>query len=139
MLYEAVFYPSNYLPYLVSVLIPVFYLRKGVRESAASVLAVSSVLVITYTLKYVLNVPRPGPFGDTPSFPSGHAALSFAHAGVLKNTRFFWPAVIYAVFVSAGRVLTLFHRPEEVIAGAIIGYLVADFIFTKLLVKFHRK
>lgn len=80
-------------------------------------------------------------FHTDPSFPSGHAAISFAMAASVwfhdKKV-----GVIYlvgAVLVSLGRVLTNVHFPIDVIAGSILGIgsavLVDKLHPTKLLSK----
>jgi undecaprenyl-diphosphatase len=64
----------------------------------------------------------------TPSFPSGHAATSFACAATLAR---FAPrrtaVVLYvlAALIAYSRVYVGVHYPLDVIAGAILGLLVA--------------
>lgn len=61
------------------------------------------------------------------SFPSGHAAMSFAGAATLM--RFLpgrWPVLfVLAVAVAFSRVYVGVHYPSDVVAGAILGLLVA--------------
>jgi membrane-associated phospholipid phosphatase len=70
---------------------------------------------------------------DDKSFPSGHAAVSFAAAATLEN-RYGWrvgiPAFIVASFVGAGRVEARKHHWYDVAAGAAVG-TGSGFLLTK--------
>lgn len=61
------------------------------------------------------------------SFPSDHAALAGAMAGVasLYNRGFGILMWLFAVGVAAGRMLAGLHYPEDVIAGLMLGGLAA--------------
>ena len=61
----------------------------------------------------------------TPSFPSGHAASSFAAAASLSRhsnqiRAYIW---ILAFLISASRLYLIFHYPSDIAAGAFIGVL----------------
>lgn len=64
----------------------------------------------------------------TASFPSGHTATAFALSVVLSSlyprTRWFvWPM---ATGVAINRVVTVRHFPSDVVAGAWLGYVLAE-------------
>jgi undecaprenyl-diphosphatase len=76
-------------------------------------------------LRYVQPEPLvtvPG----TPSFPSGHAATSFACAVVLAGAapRLRWPLFVLAALVAWSRVYVGVHYPLDVVAGAALGLAV---------------
>lgn len=76
-----------------------------------------------YGLKRIFPEERPDR-SDRHSFPSGHAAVSFAAAATLEN-RYGWkaglPAFVVASFVGAGRVESRKHHWYDVAVGAAIG------------------
>lgn len=61
------------------------------------------------------------------SFPSGHAttsfALAFAVAALWPKLR--WPMVTYAVIICSSRLVLLAHHPSDVVAGGLLGWIVA--------------
>jgi undecaprenyl-diphosphatase len=97
-------------------------------------------IVADHTLKPAINRPRPfvtdprvrvigGPPSDA-SFPSGHAANSFAGALVLSATvpegRIAW--WLLAVAIAYSRVYLGVHYPLDVLAGAIVGLSCAGIV-----------
>lgn len=71
-----------------------------------------------------LLVPVPRDY----SFPSGHAAASFAAASVLALARRWhlaWPALIWASGVAFSRLYLFVHFPSDVLAGVCLGFLCA--------------
>jgi membrane-associated phospholipid phosphatase len=78
---------------------------------------------ISYGLKELVHERRPDN-SDDKSFPSSHAAVSFAAAATLEN-RYGWkvgiPAFALASFVSAARVEARKHHWYDVVAGGAIG------------------
>lgn len=76
---------------------------------------------ITAGLKYSVNRQRPN--GDDHSFPSGHAARTFAAASALTALYGWWgvPALVAAGAISASRVTSNSHYLTDVLFGAILG------------------
>jgi undecaprenyl-diphosphatase len=62
----------------------------------------------------------------TSSFPSGHASAAMTAAGVLAENDPLWP-VYYAVgaVVAGSRVYVKIHHPSDVVAGALLGLVLA--------------
>ena len=89
-------------------------------------------LAITYTLKPTINRTRPN--GAPYSFPSGHAASSFASAGFIHQ-RYGLKKGIYAYiaasFVGWTRVDANKHYVSDVLAGAAIGAASSYFFTTR--------
>jgi membrane-associated phospholipid phosphatase len=79
---------------------------------------------VTLGLKYAVNRERPD--REPRSFPSGHAAGTFAAASVLQR-HFGWrgavPAYTAAVLISGARLQANSHFSTDVIAGAALGIL----------------
>jgi membrane-associated phospholipid phosphatase len=63
----------------------------------------------------------------TSSFPSGHASAAMTAAGVLAQNDPLWP-VYYAIgaVVASSRVYVKIHHPSDVVAGALLGILLAQ-------------
>lgn len=69
------------------------------------------------------------------SFPSTHAAIAFALSGIIAKAH---PHLKYyffgfAVLVGLSRIYLERHFLSDVIAGAIIGYFIADYIIKRYL------
>jgi len=82
--------------------------------------------------KAVVHRHRPfehqlGPRSSTHSFPSGHAATSFACATVLSHyvPRLRAPLFLLAALIALSRVYDGMHYPTDVLAGAVLGVLTA--------------
>lgn len=60
------------------------------------------------------------------SFPSGHAAISFAAAIVLskKEPKWRWLFYLLAVLISLSRIYLGKHYPFDVVIGAVIGWTI---------------
>ncbi len=73
-----------------------------------------------------------------PSFPSGHATIAFALAGVLYYAKFansvWWKsAVVIAALIAIARVISGVHYPSDIVVGALIGWASAWFTRKYLL------
>lgn len=79
---------------------------------------------MTYGLK--LTVRRERPNGqDNQSFPSGHAAVTFATALVLQRHFGWWslPTILVASYTAASRIHENAHFLSDVVAGAAVGVI----------------
>ena len=109
------------------------------RPAARMVASEAGATAVVFALKGLLRRPRPyrtmteivprdrhytgdAPF-DPNSFPSGHAALSFAVAtsATLSDGRLAAPAYVWATAVSVARMWHGVHYPSDVLAGAALG------------------
>lgn len=106
--------------------------RAGVAMAIALALDVLFCNVILKNL-----IARPRPFALRPevpllirppagfSFPSGHAAASFAGAGAMLFTkqRGRWIALVLAAAIALSRIYLYVHYPSDVVCGALLGLL----------------
>ena len=107
---------------------PQFALAVTLAVFAADGLATALKQLIGRDRPYV-DHPLPEPLMTTAldvSFPSGHAATSFAGATVLAFAWPRWAPALYAlaVLIGASRVYVGVHYPADVLAGALLGLLV---------------
>jgi membrane-associated phospholipid phosphatase len=74
----------------------------------------------------------PGTFGNSGSFPSGHALAAFSVASVFAN-RYRWrrwvPWVAYggATVIALSRIPVQAHFPSDVFVGATLGYVIGHY------------
>ena len=121
------------------VICAVLLIQKKQRQNGLLLLAGLALCTIinTFVLKNLITRPRPfevltqltllipPPSGF--SFPSGHAASSFAAAFTLTRSYGRRGAVSYipAVLIAVSRVYIGVHYPSDIIAGAVIGTVCA--------------
>jgi membrane-associated phospholipid phosphatase len=91
--------------------------------------------LIEFGLKQVVGRPRPAAAGtllgpEFDSFPSGHATSVFAVATALAASypTLRWPLYALAAAIALGRVYLARHHLSDVIAGALIGVVIAVLI-----------
>ncbi len=107
------------------------------RLGLAALLALAGSHLVVQLLKRQVERPRPylvladsrviaAPLTDY-SFPSGHATASFAMATVLSMAWPRWSVLLMALaaLVGVSRTYLGHHYPSDVLAGAVIGVLVA--------------
>ena len=91
------------------------------------------IYVVVVVLKLIFRRERPVPQDVfIPfSFPSLHAAVSFGAAYILGRIRFkaLWYEV--AALVAIGRVYTGAHHLSDVVVGAVLGLLIAWWVWKK--------
>lgn len=102
---------------------------RGLRQAGTSIAITGGV---AFGLKDIIHAERPDNSGDD-SFPSAHAALSFASAATLHR-RYGWraglPATLVATVVGIARVQADRHHWYDVAAGAALGELAGMYLTT---------
>jgi membrane-associated phospholipid phosphatase len=99
-------------------------------------------LIMVEGLKFATGRQRPfqgngtGPFWSSgSSFPSEHAAATWAIAGILAHEYPgpFMKFISYgmATVVSASRITAKQHFPSDVLVGAALGYLTSEYVYRK--------
>jgi hypothetical protein len=113
------------------------YLREtGFRALAAMGLAGATDLGLQFAFdrQYPYNSGGAGKFwGGGRSFPSGHAATSFAFAAVIAhryptNKWIKWGAYALATGVSLSRYPSKKHFPSDILIGATLGYVTGTYL-----------
>lgn len=137
------FAPADYLMETLSLSTP--FLEGGYAalklsegdEGLASALIISQAICLP--LKYAVGRARPDPellsykpklinTRLTPSFPSGHAASSFAFAAFLslRSPEYRPYLLVYALLSGLSQIYVGNHYPSDVLAGAVIGIISAE-------------
>jgi undecaprenyl-diphosphatase len=138
---------------LVCVLIFIFGGQYGKKVAILGLLALFLSSAAVLILKYIVAEPRPFlvlnhvhllTTENDYSFPSGHAAASFAAAVAIgkkysfiikgKSYKLIYPLLAFATIVGFSRVYIGVHYPLDVIFGAFIGI-----IFALAVVRFEKK
>lgn len=99
--------------------------QRAGKQARDAIIATSAA---THLLKAVIDSPRPKNPQNLEGFPSGHTSMSMAFARAISNQHRDWGTVAYlwAGGVGWSRVRRGDHSTEQVIAGAVLGWLVAD-------------
>lgn len=106
------------------------------RDVMIALFSTAVALVLNQAIIHLWNRPRPFvmhaatlllPPSHDPSFPSDHASFGFAIAMalILSSRRIGLPALLFAGILAFSRVYTGEHYVSDVVAGALIGGMVA--------------
>jgi undecaprenyl-diphosphatase len=143
---KAVIFLADYSQYFLAALFLLFlffscYSRKK-KIVVLSVTAVSAILArfgIVAVIRYLFYRPRPFlvlpvqqlTSNNGSSFPSGHAAFFFAMATAIYLYNKKWGIIFFVAsgLMAVSRVIGGVHYPLDIIAGALIGAVVAYAIF----------
>ncbi len=123
---------NRILPYL-ALLAALMFNRRAMRQL---IVALPMQMVLVHTIKWIVGRVRPvhgdasmlfSPFSSVhESFPSGHAALvwtiAFVFAYQKSRSVALWVAA--ALFVCWARLHTYAHFPSDLLAGAMVGWIV---------------
>lgn len=87
--------------------------------------------LFSYALKLLVARERPLDIGNY-SFPSAHAALAFCLFAFFKNDKNLkhW-ALAIAVVIAFSRIYISAHYLSDVVAGALIGYIIGSYFAGK--------
>lgn len=133
---------AEYLPYVVVVAVVIAGYRSWRRRKNGEVADYIVAFVaggiargLTEIIRFFYHHPRPNIalhivplFPETSySFPSGHAVFFFAlSAGVYRvNKKFGWILYILSAVICAARVAAGVHWPSDIVAGMVLGIVVA--------------
>ena len=112
-----------------AILVPLIIRDKDGTKQAVKTTLTSA--VITYSLKRIINKPRPN--GGKFSFPSGHTSAAFSGAASIQR-RYGWKygGIMYAMatYTAWSRVNANKHDYWDVLGGAAIG-IGSAYLFTK--------
>jgi len=128
---------------------PFRHIKKAITEGFWVSGSVILAMAITYSLKYILHIPRPFLAGITPlfihggynSFPSGHATFFAA----LALSMFFyhkkrgWWFLVSALAIGLARVIAGVHYPIDIVAGYVIGIASSYFVIKLFRPWFKKK
>ncbi|MEO2117549.1 MAG: phosphatase PAP2 family protein [Methanocaldococcus sp.] len=121
--------------YLLVIIASIITLIKNRRFGVKLISILFLAFIITFSLKYLINEPRPYLIldnvhllcneGNEPSFPSGHTTLAFTLATSLLfySKKLGVLFLIWAIFVAYSRVYVGVHYPFDVLAGIVVGII----------------
>ena len=140
---DLIVYPAILIFQLLFILIQSNGFKKGKKEILYFILSLIITVLVTTLLRAIIPRQRPFPsqhklgkeiFLDQNSFPSGHTAFTFALFPFIKNKVLVWIWTIFSIFIMISRLWNGMHYPSDVIAGAVIGYLI-PLAFLKIMKK----
>lgn len=111
----------------VLILAPLLFLRKNLKKYLFYLLSLALTIGFVYLLKYLFNVPRlPDGMIDktSPTFPSGHASISFVPVVFFGDLKLRLPFLGYSLLVSYSRVYLNVHTVIDVLFGLLVGFIV---------------
>lgn len=124
---------GNYLLVAMYTALTVSWWKK--RREALIHALLSSLLawVIASFIKEIFPTPRPFLYDGTGSFPSGHAAAAFAFgvSAFMHDGPVGIAMLIGSFLIGLSRVIGNVHYPIDIVGGAVLGSLVAYFIFRR--------
>jgi undecaprenyl-diphosphatase len=144
---QVIVFLGSYLPYGLIALFPILVATAHISRihkiyilAEAALAALIARFGVTELIRVFIHRPRPF-LVETPvhqlltetswSFPSGHATFFFALATTvyLYNKR--WGAFFYlaATLLSLSRVAAGVHYPTDILAGALVGVLIAQIAY----------
>ncbi len=106
------------LLYLSDLLLAILFILAFKKARNKALLSFLVSFTLATLIKHLTNVPRPTGYGY--SFPSRHTTIAFSLAYYL-NPKFYSLALLVGIL----RVLANYHRIEDIIIGAILGYLIS--------------
>jgi len=106
--------------------------RTYIRAALALLVAIAISGIVAEALKELIQLPRPR--RETAGFPSGHASVSFSLAAVLGTVFPTWSPWFYllATVTCISRLYFRAHFLRDVLAGALIGFVIGKFVIRKL-------
>ncbi|MCW1296379.1 MAG: phosphatase PAP2 family protein [Candidatus Parvarchaeota archaeon] len=133
-IFFSVFFSFAFFPLVLIIL------HQTKKKISTMLIALLFNFIIVNVVKFIVQRPRPFFIQSNPiflassySFPSGHASIAFVFAVFFSN---FYPKYKYifyliAIAVSLSRVYLGVHYLSDVIAGAIIGFIVSKFVIER--------